>query len=56
MPLHEVNNFVDHDIFQALHRFFGQFQVELDALGLDVAIPLKFERVLQLFIAKLQTV
>jgi len=33
MALNEMDQFVDDDVFEALHRFLGQFEVQPDATG-----------------------
>src|SRR5438128_2333430 len=43
MPLDEMHEFVDDDIFEALYWLFGEFKVQPDATGVSVACaPLGF--------------
>ena len=37
MPLDEMHEFVDDDVFEALDRLLGEFEVQPDAAGLRVA-------------------
>src|SRR5450759_2374443 len=37
MPRDQMNEFVDDDVFEALHRLLGEFKVQPDAVGLGIA-------------------
>ncbi len=40
VPLHQVHQFVDDQVFEALHRLLRQLQVQPDTAGVDVACTL----------------
>jgi hypothetical protein len=43
MPVDEVHEFVNHDIFEALHRLLGEFEIQPDATSFDATgAPLGF--------------
>jgi hypothetical protein len=35
MPLDEVREFVNNDIFETLDRLFGEFEIQPDSTGID---------------------